>query len=96
MPSTRIPARRATSACASSWASSEAKNRIAMPVPATQYATTGRPGALAGRMLVARPAARSHAMSRTLQWIPSRIPNGEPSRTLSFMAPWSAASVRRG
>jgi hypothetical protein len=62
MSLTPIPMRRATSACDSSCASTEAKNRIATPAPTAAYATGGQPGKRDGRS----PAPSVSVMSRAM------------------------------
>src|SRR4029077_3541539 len=89
MTSTRTPRRVATTECASSCASREARYTKAEITPAVQYALEVRPGAAAGRMPVARLQAIRAPMTNKLQFSPTWMPAMRPRLTFSFMSPFS-------
>ena len=57
MPSTPMPSRRATTACPTSWASSDAKNSTAPVAPTIQYEPLDWPGTSIGSRFLARLTA---------------------------------------
>ena len=78
---TVTPLRRATSACESSWASSDARNNTAPATATVQYAAAGWCGSAPGRKLAPSSQAMSTRMTATVQFAPTGIPPTRPSRT---------------
>ena len=84
MSTTETPQRRATTTCASSWATSDANSISAPQNPASQYAAVEQPSTVLGNE-VARLQVNNKRMTTTLQWTrtghPAMRPTGMVSRT---------------
>ncbi len=85
MPSTWTPLRRATTACASSCASSEARKTTAASRASAQYTTAGWPGWASGNRPRASATVTRATMTRTLQCRPTLTPAIRPRDSVSFM-----------
>jgi hypothetical protein len=84
---TSSPLRRATIACASSWASRDTTNATAPTLPASPYPMAVAPGASPGNTVDARRALSTPTPTSADQWAPTGTPAILPNENVAFMAP---------